>query len=250
MLRDKLLSFLEGELKSFNFEDSSKNGLQVEGKKNIKSVLFSVSASLSLIRKAAELKADAIIVHHGLLWGKEERIEGVYAQKIKILLENEINFFAWHLPLDANKKYGNNIKIINLFGPSKIYPFGIYGKNKIGFKAILKKELSLSEACSIIKEKINDKALILKFGPKKIRKIAAVSGGGQGLISQAVQEGADLYITGEASEYCYETSRENNLNFAAAGHYASEKFGVKALQELVSKKFKLKTYFYDSQNPI
>ncbi len=250
MDREKLLDFLNKELASEKFEDDSQNGLQVEGRKEIKSVLFSVSASLELIKKAVELKADAVIVHHGLLWGKEQRITGSYAKKIKLLLENGINFFAWHLPLDAHKKLGNNINIVKLFPVSKIEPFGEYRKNMIGFKAEFKKGLLSEKVFRIIREKINPKALILPFGPEKIKRIAVISGGGQGMFSQAVREKSDLYITGEASEQCYETAREEKIHFAAAGHYATEKFGVKALEKMIAEKFKLKTFFYDSKNPI
>lgn len=250
MNRDRLLNFINNELASKSFEDDSHNGLQVEGKKDIKSVLLSVSASLQLIKKAVDLKVDAIIVHHGLLWGKQQRITGVYAEKIRLLLENGINFFAWHLPLDAHRKLGNNINIIKLFPVSKIEPFGQYKKSKIGFKAKLKKSIPCEKIFTVIKEKINPKALILPFGADRIKKIAVISGGGQGMFSQAVTEKVDLYITGEASEQCYEIAREEKIHFVAAGHYASEKFAIKALEKIIARKFKLKTFFYDSKNPI
>lgn len=250
MDRDKLVNFIDGVLESCRFKDSSKNGLQVEGRREVKKALFSPSISLALIKKAVENEVDAIIVHHGLLWGKEERVTGVYARKLHLLLSNGINLMAWHLPLDAHKLYGNNANLIKLFPVSNIKPFGEYDGNLIGFKAGLKKSISRKKAEEIIRGKINSKALFLPFGPDRISTIGVVSGGGQSFISQAAKEKLDLYITGEASEYCFETARENSLNFSAAGHYATEKAGVQALKELVEKKFHLKTFFYDSGNPI
>lgn len=250
MHRDKLVSFIDKILDSNSFKDSSKNGLQVEGKKDVKSVIFSPSISLSLINKAIELKADAIITHHGLFWGKEQTVTGSYAEKLRLLLGNNINLMSWHLPLDAHPKYGNNAALIRLFPTKKIFPFAEYNNEKIGFKAVLKKCLKRSDAFSIIKDKINPDSLFLPFGPECIKTVGVVSGGAQNFIYQAIAEGLDLYITGEASEYCFEAAREGFINFSAAGHYATEKAGVLSLKKLLEKKFKIKTFFYDSQNPI
>ncbi|GAB4029122.1 MAG: Nif3-like dinuclear metal center hexameric protein [Elusimicrobiota bacterium] len=250
MDRDKLVNFIDGVLESYRFKDSSKNGLQVEGKREVKKAVFSPSISLALIKKAVEYGADAIIVHHGLLWGKEESVTGVYAQKLHLLLSNGINLMAWHIPLDAHKVYGNNVNLIKHFPVNNIKTFGEYDGNLIGFKGRLRTPIFRKKAEEIIREKINSKALFLPFGPEKISSIGVVSGGGQSFISQAAREKLDLYITGEASEYCFEAARESGLNFSAAGHYATEKAGVQALKKLLEKKFHLKTFFYDSSNPI
>ncbi len=248
--RDKLVSFINRILNSNSFKDSSKNGLQVEGKKDIRSVIFSPSISISLINRAIELNADAIITHHGLFWGKEQTVIGSYAEKLRLLLCNNINLMSWHLPLDAHTEYGNNAALIRLFPVKKIIPFGDYNGQKIGFKGVLKRCFKRSQAFSVIKEKINPNALFLPFGPERIKTIGIVSGGAQSFINQAIDEGLDLYITGEASEYCFESAREGNVNFSAAGHYATEKAGVLALKKLLEKKFKIRTFFYDSKNPI
>lgn len=250
MDRDKLVNFVNSHLKSAEIKDHSLNGLQVEGKKEIKKILFGVSVSLELIKRAVSEKADMIIVHHGLYWGKDQPLTGRYKERAKLLLENDINFCAWHLPLDLHPEIGNNIRIIKLFNPKKTKPFGLYEGVKIGFKAELKKALPLSAIAARLAAAFGSRPVILGFGPQKVKTFGVVSGGGQSLLQQAADEKLDLYITGEISEHNFETARENGINFMAAGHYNTEKAGIWALQELLEKKFRLKTAFLDTRNPI
>lgn len=250
MDRDKLVNFINSHLKSAEIKDHSLNGLQVEGRKEIKKILFGVSVSLELIKKAVSEKADMIIVHHGLFWGKEQPLAGRYKERVKLLLGNDINLCAWHLPLDLHPETGNNIRITKLFNPKNIKPFGLYEGVKIGYKAELKKALPLSAIAARLASAFGARPVILGFGSRTIKTFGVVSGGGQGLLQQAAQEKLDLYITGEISEHNFETARENEINFMAAGHYNTEKAGVWALQELLQKKFRLKTAFLDTKNPI
>ena len=250
MDRDKLVNFINACLKSGEIKDHSKNGLQVEGKKEVKKILFGVSVSLELIKKAVSEKADMIIVHHGLFWGKEQALTGRYKERVKFLLENDINLCAWHLPLDLHPEIGNNIRIIKLFNAKNIKPFGLYDGIKIGCKAELKKNLPLSAVAARLASALGSRPVILGFGPQKIKTLGVVSGGAQGLLQQAADEKLDLYITGEISEHNFDTARENGINFMAAGHYNTEKTGIWALQELLERKFKLKTVFLDTKNPI
>jgi len=250
MDRDIIVNFINSYLENDLIKDYSKNGLQVEGKEKIEKILFSVSISLEVIKKAIEIQADMIIVHHGLFWGIEEVIKGKFKEKMKLLIENDINLCAWHLPLDKHNKIGNNVSIINFFKPVRIKPFGFYEGQKISYEAYLRKPEKLKDIVSCLVKNLNASPLVLDFGPDKVRRFAVVSGGGQKMFKEAVEKKLDLYITGEASEFCFEMARENKINFIAAGHYNTEKTGILALKKLIEEKFKLKTFFFDTGNPI
>lgn len=249
-MRDRILNFLNRYLRIKDFNDPSLNGLQVEGKEDVKKVLFSVSYCYSAGIKAVEEKADMIIVHHGILWSKVEPITGIFKHRIEPLLKNNINLLAYHLPLDAHPEIGNNISIINFFNPFKIKPFANYKGQNIGFTGILKKTLSIKEITDIIKSKINPVPLIFDYGKKEIKTISVVSGGAASMFIDAIEEKSDLYITGEPSEQVFELAKESKTNFISAGHHRTEVFGVKNLQSLIEKKFKIKTIFFDTNNPV
>ncbi len=249
-MRDKITRFINEYLKIRDFADSSFNGLQVEGKSEVKKILFAVSYSKTIGDYAAKNDFDTIIVHHGILWGKEQPITGIFKKRIEPLLKNEINLLGYHIPLDADPRIGNNISLIKLFTAKNITPFGDYKGKKIGFKAVFKKPVELNEIMETVKKNISKNPLVLNFGKKKINSLAVVSGGASSFFEQAICEKIDLYITGEPSEYVFELARESETNFIAAGHYGTEVFGIKNLQNLIRKKFKLKTEFLDTQNPI
>lgn len=250
MDRNKIVDYINKYLKNDEFKDFSKNGLQVEGTNNINKILFSVSISLDVIKEAIKNHCEMIIVHHGLFWGKERVITGTFKEKIKMLLENDINLCAWHLPLDAHPEIGNNAIISNFFIFNKKTPFGKYEGKEIGFEIELKKPLNIKKVVDLLKTKLNTNPLILNFGPEEVKRLAIVSGGAQKLFEEAIERKLDLFITGEVSEFCFEMARENNINFIAAGHYATEKTGIIALQKFIQKKFKINTLFYDTQNPV
>ncbi|MCG2726623.1 MAG: Nif3-like dinuclear metal center hexameric protein [Elusimicrobia bacterium] len=247
---ETIVSFLNSELDIKNIKDSSQNGLQCEGAKDIKKIVFGVSISLKLIEKAIQEKADMIITHHGLLWGRSNIFQGPFKKKLRLLFKNNINLLAYHLPLDKHIKVGNNAQIMNYLGAKQIKPFGSYDKETIGFKGSFSKQKQLDEIVKILSDKLNSKVLCLEFGQKKIKTLGVISGGAQNMFNQAIEENLDLYITGEISEFVQETARENNINFISAGHYNSEKPGIWALEKLIKAKFKVETKFIDVPNPI
>ncbi|MCL2888413.1 MAG: Nif3-like dinuclear metal center hexameric protein [Elusimicrobia bacterium] len=243
--RNEIVSFINEYLKSEIIKDSSQNGLQVEGKDDVKKIVFGVSANLEFFKRAVVSGADMAIVHHGILWSDSPRVTGVFRRRVKFLLENNINLCAWHLPLDMHEEVGNNARIAEKLGLKKLESFGEYHGVKIGFCGVLKAPLSLKE----IEDKIGFNAnTIFDFGPREIRKIAVVSGGGQDMFRAAADAHADLFITGSAEEFVQEYARETGVNFMAIGHYNSETFGVKALMEVVRKKFKVAVEFIDVEN--
>lgn len=250
MQRDDLEKYLEEYLKTADFEDHGPNGLQVEGRSAVKKIVTGVSASVELIEEAISQEADAIIVHHGIIWDFERPVyRGGYKQRLKLLLENDLSLFAFHLPLDAHKEVGNNFQIAAILGLQKLEAFGEYNGQPIGCKGLLK-SVEPEEFFALIQEKINAKALIFPYGPHRIRSVGVVSGGAQKEVRQALAHGLDLYLTGEASEYNMHIAKEEGIHFVAAGHHATERFGIRALGEHLQNRFDVSVEFIDILNPV
>lgn len=219
------------------------NGLQVEGTEKINKIIFGVSANMALFEAAVREKAQMLIVHHGLFWGHEQKITGVFGKRIKFLIKNNLNLVAYHLPLDKHPVLGNNAGLSKTLGLKNLKPFGTYKDLKIGFKGTLAKEKSFE---SIFKTLGGEG---LNLGPKNIKTVALVSGGAHDMLEEAIQEKCDLYICGSRDEYVQELAREGKINFIAMGHYNSEKLGVLALKNYIDKKYKVSTKFIDIKNP-
>jgi len=219
------------------------NGLQVEGIKEIKKIVFGVSANMALFEAAVKKSAQMLIVHHGLLWGHEQKLTGVFGARIRFLIKNNLNLVAYHLPLDKHPVFGNNAGLAKMLGLKNLKPFGTYKGLKIGFKGSLAKAKSFE---SIFKMLGGEG---LNFGPKQIKTVAIVSGGAHDMLEEAISEKADLYICGSRDEYVQELAREGKINFIAMGHYNSEKLGILALKKYIDKKYKVSTEFIDIKNP-
>jgi dinuclear metal center YbgI/SA1388 family protein len=262
--RKAITDFTDKLLDSKSIKDRSRNGLQVEGAENVGKIVFGVSASLKLIKAAAELEADMIIVHHGLFWDRSERVAGPLREKLELLLRKNISLCAWHLPLDKHPSVGNNAGLLAILGAKNLKPFGTYEGETIGYRGVLPGggsaagiAAALSRALASIPawtagprtpRAAGRSVTCYDFGPENIRTVGVVSGGAQGMFSQAIEAGLDLYITGEVSEYIQEMARENKTAFIAGGHYNTEKPGVYALQKLLRSKFKVETVFVDIPN--
>lgn len=248
--RDAIVNFLDGYLKSREIKDASQNGLQVQGKPQVKKIAFGVSASLEFIKRAVAAKADMLIVHHGLLWGRSAAIKGPFRAKLDALLKNDITLAAWHLPLDKHPVSGNNARIMKLLGAGGLKPFGAYEGEAIGFRGSFARPKPMPEIVKVLCGELDADILAFSFGPKKVKTLAVISGGAQRMFEQAVEAGLDLYVTGEVSEFVQEMARESRTNFISAGHYNTEKPGVQALAKLLRSKFRVKTEFIDVPNPI
>lgn len=248
--RDAIVSHLNNYLRIAAVADSSRNGLQVEGSREVSKIVLGVSASLELLKKAVKSGAEMVIVHHGIVWDKPHIFKGALKEKLRLLFENNVNLLAYHLPLDMHEKTGNNIQILKYFGAGGIKPFGKYKDRHIGYKGTLRKPAALDKLAAILRAKLDSSPLCFSFGQTAVRKIGVVSGGGQGMLPEAIEEGLDLFITGEVSEFVQEMCREGKINFISAGHYNSEKAGIMALAGLISGKFGVKTEFADIPNPV
>lgn len=247
--RDKIVSFVDAYLDSGKIKDSSQNGLQVEGRKEVKKIAFGVSASLECVKRAAACGADMLVVHHGLLWGRSEPVTGPFKRKLETLFTSGLSLCAWHLPLDKHPVVGNNARLLALLGAKKQKPFGSYDGETIGFSGTLPKPSSIGDIAAALAIRLDAEPLCFRFGAEKVRTVGAISGGAARMFGQAVEAGLDLYVTGEVGEFVQEYARETRSNFIAAGHYNSEKPGVQALAGLLEKKFGVKTEFIDIPNP-
>ena len=247
--RDKIVAFTDSYLDSKRIKDMAYNGLQAEGRSEVKKIAFGVSASLECIKRAAACGADMLIVHHGLLWGRSEPFAGPLKGKLEKLFNGGLSLCAWHLPLDRHPVCGNNARLLKLLGAGGQKPFGTYDGEAIGFSGTFPKPVSMGDIAAALAIKLDAEPLCFRFGNEKIRTVGVVSGGASDMFKQAVQSGLDLYITGEVAESTQEYARETRSNFIAAGHYNTEKPGVMALAEVLEKKFRVKTEFVDIPNP-
>ena len=245
---DEIIAFLNSYLNAAQLPDASQNGLQVQGPQEVRKVAFGVSAGLELFRTAKQAGAQLVITHHGLLWGKEERLTGTFGARVAYLCKNDLALAAYHLPLDMHPVIGHNACLIKKLGAQDPQPFGRYHGQNIGFKGQI--DLPLAETCAVLEQFCGAQGRLLAFGPEHIRTVGIVSGGGWNMLPQAVEEKLDLYVTGVVDEPVQEWCREGKINCLALGHYNSEKPGVLAMMDLVKREFGVETEFIDIANPI
>ncbi len=242
--RDDLLHYLNQKLDIENFEDYGPNGLQIEGKKKVKKIITAVSASLELFTKAVELDADMILVHHGLLWDRDSRvIKGSFKNRVKKLLDRDISLLAYHLPLDKHSEIGNNAlaaKRLDLNNVGELGAIGIQGQADFSLKTLVDK----------IENIFQPKPLLFSYGPSRIKRIGYCSGGAAKDLALAIDAGLDAFITGEAAEPSLHLAKEGNIHFIAAGHYATERLGIRALGEHLEDSFNISSTFVDIPNPV
>jgi len=242
------------------YQDYCPNGLQVEGVEQLKKIAFAVSCSLDVLEKCDKWKPDALVVHHGILWDYQggKKITGAYYKKLKILMDHQINLFAYHLPLDGHPEYGNSAGLLRSLSISEEFqPFGKYKGMPIGLKSQFSKPISaqqLSEKLGkILQRNVLYGPLLLSNSnaPSKIKTIGIITGGAGKYWEEASKLRLDAFITGEISEHHYHDAREAGLYLFAAGHHATERFGVLNLMKLIKEKNKkIEVTFFDSDNPI
>ncbi|WP_394809145.1 Nif3-like dinuclear metal center hexameric protein [Nitrosomonas sp.] len=248
MHRDELENHLNQLLDIPRFHDYCPNGLQVEGRSNILTLISGVTASLDLLQAAATAKADAILVHHGYFWrGEDTRITGIKARRIALLMHQQINLFAYHLPLDAHPQFGNNALLGKKLG---FIETGHFGDQDIAVQGELAQATTLSALGEKISRTLLRKPKIIGDPDKTIRRIAWCTGAAQGYFEAAIQQGVDAYITGEISEQNVHAARESGVAFIVAGHHATERYGVQALGDHIAQKFGIQHQFIDIENPV
>lgn len=240
--QNKIIKFCEEYLKVKNFIDYCHNGLQVEGTDKIERIITGVSLSQKLIKTAINKKAQMIIVHHGIfgdMIDKPPVIKGNMKNRLKLILENNINLAGFHLPLDAHPIIGNNISLCKMFGINNTKSFDV------GFVGQLIRPMNFLDFVKIVDKKLNTKSYFLTVGPKMIKKVGVISGGSSPEFKLAAELGADTYLCGDIRESIVRGAEETGINIINAGHYNTEKTGIQNLGNLLEKKFKIKVEFVD-----
>lgn len=247
----EIVKYCDDLLDAGSIKDSCPNGLQVEGKSEVKYIVTGVSACVELFEEAVKRKADAILVHHGMFWDSDPKpVKGSLKARLKILLDNDISLLGYHLPLDRSYEVGNNIQIVNRLGLIEPKPFGAYEGQNISYMARTSGSVSIADFIQTIRKVVGRDVKHYSFGPDEINLVSVCSGSAPGLVREAIEKKADLFITGEDAEWVYHLSKEEGIHYVAAGHHATERFGVMALGDRVKEKFGIEVEFVDIPNPI
>jgi len=251
MKLNQLAKYLNTQLQIDKFRDYCPNGLQVEGKPEVKRIISGVTACQQLIDVAIEKQADAILVHHGFFWkGEPEAIVGIKKQRIQALLKHDISLLAYHLPLDSHAQWGNNVQLADVLDFEITGPIDINDKTVPGCMGRLKHAMSAKELSEHIALRLNRAPQHIGEEDDIINTIAWCTGGAQSYMSYAINEGIDAYLTGEINEPSVHNARESGTHYYAAGHHATERYGAKALGEHLSEEFGLEVEFIDIDNPV
>jgi dinuclear metal center YbgI/SA1388 family protein len=229
------------------FKDYGPNGLQVEGREEIRHIVCGVTASLGLIEAAIAAGADAILVHHGLFWrGQDGRVTGWMKQRLARLLAADVNLFAYHLPLDAHAELGNNAQLGRLLGWAAD---GRFGEQELGFAGSLAAPQSLSALATQLERQLDRAVLVAGGDGRELRRVGWCSGGAQGYFESAIAAGVDVFVTGEISEPQAHLAAETGVAFIAAGHHATERYGVQAVAAHLAAELGVTQQFIEIANP-
>ena len=243
-LRDYNASLLQISL----FKDYCPNGVQVEGRAEVRRIATGVTASQYVLESAIAWGADAILVHHGYFWRSEDAaITGIKKRRIAHLLRNDVSLLAYHLPLDAHPELGNNAQLGKLLG---LEERGRFGEQNIACFGVLESPMLLTQLAQRVEHELQRVPQIIGDGAKSVHKVAWCSGGAQDYFEAAIVRGVDAYLTGEVSEQNFHLAQESGVAFIAAGHHATERHGVQALGKHLSERFALEHRFFDQNNPI
>jgi dinuclear metal center YbgI/SA1388 family protein len=247
--RNELTNFLAGELDITRFRDYCPNGLQVEGKDRVGSIVSGVTASIALLEAAIEAGADAVIVHHGYFWrGEDARVVGPLKRRLQLLLANDVNLYAYHLPLDAHAVLGNNAQLGSVFG---FQPTSRFGDQDLGWVGNVQADVkTVGDLAKHVQQKLGRAPMLIGDPQTSFNQVAWCTGAAQSMFADAINAGAEVYISGEISEQTVHLSREMGVPYLACGHHATERYGVKALGEYVANQLGIRHQFIDIPNPV
>jgi len=230
------------------YKDYCPNGVQVEGRADVRRIATGVTASQHLLEEAISWGADAILVHHGYFWRNEDAtIVGIRKKRIARLLSNDVSLLAYHLPLDAHAELGNNVQLARRLG---LVEKGRFGEQNIAFHGSIAKPSTLSGFAQLISENLSRTPLVIGNEKKSINRVAWCTGGAQGYFEEAIEQGVDVYITGEISEQNFHLANESGVAFIAAGHHATERYGIQALGGHLAERFGLEHLYFEQDNPV
>lgn len=249
--RQELHQYLNKTLMSDQIKDYCPNGLQIEGKAEIKKIVTGVTASEALIDAAIEVNADAILVHHGYFWkGEAYPITGMKKNRIAKIIKNDINLFAYHLPIDVHPELGNNAQLAKILGIGNVRAVESFSPLGVVMQGELSQPTDMSDFGQLIQATLGRQPLISDVRKKPITKLAWCTGGGQSFIDEVAEIGVDAFLTGEASEKTIHSSRELNIDFISAGHHATERCGVEEVGKHLAEQFDIDVEFIDIHNPV
>jgi dinuclear metal center YbgI/SA1388 family protein len=242
----QITRFLNTELGVRHIADASKNGLQVRSRKSgaIRTVGFAVDACVSTFKKAKQQGVELLVVHHGIAWRPQKDRE-LEALRRAFLLKNDIALYAVHLPLDLHREYGNNAELARIMGMQNLKKFGRYHGIMLGYSGRLRKPVPLQSVAAGLDVQLGSTSQVYQFGRQRVSTIGVISGGGGSMLKDAVQLKLDCFVVGEIDLAVHNAAQEYGMNLIAAGHYATETVGVKALMPAVAERFGVKTVFID-----
>lgn len=251
---EQLVTWLATELQTARFRDYCPNGLQVEGSAVVRHIIAGVTASEAIIRHAISVGADTLLVHHGWFWKNEDpRVRGIRRTRLGLVLAHDINLIAYHLPLDAHPVWGNNAQLAQVLGltPNRVGDdterCGSDGLIWLGQAPDLPDLGALSDR---VGERLAREPLLVGERSRPVKRIAWCTGAAQGMLQDAIDAGADVFITGEVSEPTVHLAREAGVGFIAAGHHATERYGARALGAAIAERFGVRVDFVDIDNPV
>lgn len=248
---NKLVSYTNELLAVTTFHDYCPNGLQVEGRAEINSIVSGVTASLALVEAAIKQQADAILVHHGYFWkGEDACVTGMKRQRLYTLLSNDVSLLAYHLPLDAHPELGNNMQLARVLGFGLTGRFGNDGGMKLGCYGELESSMGSTELADHIERQLGRKPQYIAGQSENVQQIGWCTGAAQSYIEAAAAIGLDAFISGEISEQTVHVARECGIHYYAAGHHATERYGIEALGNRLAREFGLEHRFIDIDNPV
>ncbi len=249
--RKDLLAYLDDYLFVDTFKDYAPNGLQVEGRKDIRRIRTAVTASAEVVKKACADKADALLVHHGYFWrGEAPQICGMKRERIAQLLKHDLNLLAYHLPIDCHPELGNNACMARRLEVSDLKSHTAMGTPNLLWTGVLPRAITADAFTQVLHKLYQREPQCVSGTKKSIQKVAFCTGGAQDLIEEASALGMDAYISGEISERTYYQAKELGMHYFACGHHATERDGIRTLGEHLAKRFGLEHAFIDSDNPV
>jgi len=248
----QLIADLDELLDTEAVRDYCPNGLQVEGVAEVRRVVTAVSASRALFTRAVDRGADAIIVHHGILWNASEspRLVGSFRERIRLLLANDVSLIAYHLPLDRHLELGNAAQLGRRLGLGELEPFAEHLGASAGVCGVFPEPVDAEEFFSAVAEATDREPQIFEGNRPEISSVGIVTGAAEREYHQAVAAGLDAYITGEATEWVLHQAAEDGVHYIAAGHYATERFGVQALGRWAAERYDLEVEYIEMPNPV
>jgi dinuclear metal center YbgI/SA1388 family protein len=247
MKRDELVAYLDEYLRVAEIEDSSQNGLQVEGPEEVTRVAFATDGCLAVFEQAVSASAQLVVVHHGLFWGEPVRLTGRLFRAVRALIQDGCGLYAAHLPLDIHPEVGNCAELARLLGLCEISPFGKYRGVEIGYGGVLNPSVPVPELAERVTRVTGEPVLrVLASGPAQATRVGCVSGSASFLMDQVAAAGFDTFVTGETNHGWFHSVSELGLNVIYGGHYATETLGVKALARHLEGQFGLETHFVDA----